>query len=64
VDTLPQRVSLLGTYFVDELLLHRRPKRRICQGEDGLAQDIEEIAGALDFPGLPPDAKPMPHIYH
>jgi hypothetical protein len=33
-------------------------------GEDGLAQDIEEIAGALDFPGLPPDAKPMPHIYH
>jgi hypothetical protein len=32
-------------------------------GEDRLAQDIEEIAGALDFPGLPPDAKLMPRIH-
>ena len=33
-------------------------------GEDRLAQDIEEIAGALDFPGSPPDATPVPRIYH
>jgi hypothetical protein len=33
-------------------------------GEDSLAQDIEEIAGWLDFPKLPSDAKLMPRIYH
>jgi hypothetical protein len=32
-------------------------------GEDRLALDLEEIAGRLDFPSLPPDAKPMPGIH-
>ena len=33
-------------------------------GEERLALDIEEWMDRLDFSGLPPDAKPMPRIYH
>ena len=33
-------------------------------GEERLALDIEEWMDWVDFSGLPPDAKPMPRIYH